>query len=86
MAIISGSTMSIRNSSAADCLQRHPIDELFQLIGNASKVCDGDLDLVDDSGDTMSVDIRLSLTDMVKLSVETIFHTETSLGDQLRQM
>lgn len=42
------------------------IDELFQLMGNSSKVCDGDLDLVDDSGDTVSVNIRLGLTDVVK--------------------
>ena len=46
------------------------IDELFNLMGSAGLVCDGDLDVVDGDGDgdgdTVPVSIRLSLTDVVK--------------------
>lgn len=44
----------------------HTIDDLFRLMGNSSKVCDGDLDLTDDSAGTVSVNIRLGLTDVIK--------------------
>lgn len=42
------------------------IDALFNLMGNAGCVCDGDLDVVDVDGDAAPVSIRYSLADVVK--------------------
>ncbi|WP_147431567.1 HEPN domain-containing protein [Terracoccus luteus] len=42
------------------------IDRLFVLMGSKGNVCDGDIDVPDADGETLPVNIRLSLTDVVK--------------------
>jgi RiboL-PSP-HEPN len=42
------------------------IDGLFSLMGSTVSVCDGDLDIPDDEGETLPSNIRLGLTDVVK--------------------
>lgn len=41
------------------------IDNLFKLMGNSSRVCDGDIDYVGEDEECLSRNIRLGLTDVV---------------------
>jgi HEPN superfamily RiboL-PSP-like protein len=59
--IINSAVLARTVSNADD----QTIDDLFQLMGSSSKVCDGDLDIFEDS-DTVSVNIRFGLADAVK--------------------
>lgn len=42
------------------------IDKLFSLMGGSGFVCDGDLDIPDEDGETAPANIRLGLRDVVK--------------------
>lgn len=53
-------------SRAVTSAKGEVIDELFNLMGHSGLVCDGDLDITLGDGETTTVNIRLSLSDVVK--------------------